>query len=155
MVRVIGTTSDGKTLLLPPRLLAVTVRLYVPARVLAEVPMVRMVEPPPVRVAGLKFAAAPLGAPDTEKLTEPLKPFNGVTVIVYAAVAPETTVAEPLFRLMLKSCTTKDADAGRAKAPLCVLMIKVAVPTGVEPLVVMVRVVWPPPVKVAGLKLGV
>ena len=37
---------------------------------------------------GLKDAATPLGVPDADKLTLPMKPFWGVTVIVLAPLAP-------------------------------------------------------------------
>src|SRR2546422_1722 len=37
---------------------------------------------------GLNEAVAPLGSPDVDKLTLPLKPFCGVTVMVLAPLAP-------------------------------------------------------------------
>ena len=37
---------------------------------------------------GLKDAVTPLGVPDADKLTLPVKPFWGVTVIVLAPLAP-------------------------------------------------------------------
>jgi hypothetical protein len=37
---------------------------------------------------GFKDAVTPLGSPDTDKLTFPVKPFSGVTVIVVEPVAP-------------------------------------------------------------------
>ena len=37
---------------------------------------------------GLKDAVTPLGRPDADKLTLPLKPFCGVTVIVLVPLAP-------------------------------------------------------------------
>lgn len=37
---------------------------------------------------GLKDAVTPLGRPDTDKLTFPVKPFSGVTVIVVEPLAP-------------------------------------------------------------------
>lgn len=39
-------------------------------------------EPPPAIVDGLKPAEAPLGSPETDNATLPLKPFAGVTVTV-------------------------------------------------------------------------
>jgi hypothetical protein len=43
-------------------------------------------------LVGLKDAVTPLGRPDTDKLTFPVKPFSGVTVIVEAPLAPCVTV---------------------------------------------------------------
>ena len=39
-------------------------------------------------LVGLKEAATPLGRPDTDRLTIPVKPFTGVTVIVVVALVP-------------------------------------------------------------------
>ncbi len=41
-----------------------------------------------VVVLGLNDAVTPLGRPDADKLTLPLKPFCGVTVMVLAPLAP-------------------------------------------------------------------
>jgi hypothetical protein len=41
---------------------------------------------------GLNDAVTPLGRPDAERLTLPLKPFCGVTVMVLAPLAPCTSV---------------------------------------------------------------
>jgi hypothetical protein len=41
-----------------------------------------------VVLLGLKDAVTPLGKPDADKLTLPLKPFCGVTVIVLVPLAP-------------------------------------------------------------------
>jgi len=41
-----------------------------------------------VVLAGLNDAVTPLGKPDADKLTLPLKPFSGVTVMVLALLAP-------------------------------------------------------------------
>src|SRR6266705_6216498 len=43
-------------------------------------------------LVGLNDAVTPLGRPDTDKLTLLLKPFNGVTVIALAPLAPCVTV---------------------------------------------------------------
>jgi len=42
----------------------------------------------PVVLAGLKDAVTPLGIPEADKLTLPLKPFCGVTVTVAVPLAP-------------------------------------------------------------------
>ena len=49
--------------------------------------------PEPVTEAGLKLALALDGRPDVPKLTVPLKPFCGVTVIVLVPLFPWVTVA--------------------------------------------------------------
>ena len=41
---------------------------------------------------GLNNAVTPLGRPDADKLTLPLKPFRGVTVMVLVPLAPCTIV---------------------------------------------------------------
>jgi len=41
---------------------------------------------------GLNDAVTPLGRPDADKLTPPLKPLNGVIVIVLVPVVPWMTV---------------------------------------------------------------
>ena len=41
---------------------------------------------------GLNEAVTPLGRPDADKLTLPLKPFCGVTVMVLEPLAPWTIV---------------------------------------------------------------
>jgi hypothetical protein len=41
---------------------------------------------------GLNVAVTPLGRPDADKLTLPLNPFCGVTVMVLAPLAPCTIV---------------------------------------------------------------
>ena len=45
-----------------------------------------------VAVLGLNDAVTPLGRPDADRPTLPLKPFRGATVIVLAPLAPCTTV---------------------------------------------------------------
>jgi hypothetical protein len=42
----------------------------------------------PVVLAGLKAAVTPAGKPEADKLTPPLKPFCGVTVMVLVPLAP-------------------------------------------------------------------
>jgi hypothetical protein len=82
---------------------AVTVRLIVAVFVkFPEFPVMVTVAVPVVAVllavsdnvlvfvvlAGLKDAVTPLGRPEADRLTLPLKPFRGVTVIVLVALAP-------------------------------------------------------------------
>ena len=64
----------------------VTVIVDVPATPEAPAVSVRVLAP--VVLAGLNDAVTPLGSPDATRLTLPLKPFCGPTVIVLAALFP-------------------------------------------------------------------
>jgi hypothetical protein len=72
--------------------------LNVPVTVTVAVPVVAVLLAVKVNVLvvavlpGLNDAVTPLGRPDADKLTMPLKPFCGVTVIVLAPLAPCTIV---------------------------------------------------------------
>jgi len=75
-------------------IVAVFVRaLALPVMVTAKVPMLATLLTLKVSVlvllvlVGLKDAVTPLGSPETDKLTLPLKPFCGVTVIVLVPLA--------------------------------------------------------------------
>ena len=46
----------------------------------------------PVVLVGLNVAVTPLGTPDAESATLPVKPFCGVTVMVFVPLAPPVTV---------------------------------------------------------------
>lgn len=50
--------------------------------------------PEPCTDAALKLALAPVGNPLTLRLTFPVKPPDGVTVVVYEVTAPAVTVCE-------------------------------------------------------------
>ena len=66
----------------------------VPVMVTVTVPVVAVLFAVSVNVLvlavllGLKDAVTPLGSPDADKLTLPLKPFCGVTVIVLVPAVP-------------------------------------------------------------------
>jgi hypothetical protein len=66
----------------------------VPVMVTVTVPVVAVLLAVSVNVLvlavllGLKDAVTPLGSPDADKLTLPLKPFCGVTVIVLVPAVP-------------------------------------------------------------------
>ena len=66
----------------------------VPVTVTVTVPVVAVLLAVSVNVLvlavllGLNDAVTPLGRPDADKLTLPLKPFCGVTVMVLAPLAP-------------------------------------------------------------------
>ena len=82
----------------------------IPVRVIEAVPVAAVPLAVSVNVLvlavllGLNDAVTPLGSPDADKLTLPLKPFCGVTVMVLAPPAP---------CVMLKLL----GDAERAKFP--------------------------------------
>lgn len=64
----------------------VTDRVAVP---MAAVPFaVRVITLVPAVLLGLKEAVTPFGRPDAAKLTVPVKPFSGVTVIVLVPLVP-------------------------------------------------------------------
>jgi hypothetical protein len=68
----------------------VTVTVAVPMAAVALAVRVKVL----VEVAGfgLKLAVTPLGKPDADKVTFPLKPLEGLTVIVVAPLVPWTTL---------------------------------------------------------------
>ncbi len=104
--------------------------MVVVATRLPEVPVMVTVEVPVVAVAlavrlrelvvlvgfGLNTAVTPLGRPEAFKLTLPLKPFTGTTVMVLVLVPPCATLTEVGFAVRLKSAmatrfTLTGADA--------------------------------------------
>ena len=81
------------------KIVVVCIRLAdVPAMVTAAVPVVAVLLATRVRVLvavagfGLNEAVTPLGRPATDKLTLPLKPFWGVTVMVLVPLVPKMRV---------------------------------------------------------------
>jgi hypothetical protein len=70
----------------------------VPVMVTLDVPVVAVASAVNVNVLvlvvllGLKEAVTPLGRPEADKLTLPLKPFCAVTVIVLVPIVPCTTL---------------------------------------------------------------
>src|SRR6266851_3991206 len=60
--------------------------------IVAALPAVSVKVLVPVVLAGLKEAVTPLGNPDADKLTLPVKPFCGVTVTFVAPLAPCATL---------------------------------------------------------------
>jgi hypothetical protein len=62
------------------------------APVVAVLLAVKVTVLPVVELAGLKLAVTPVGRPDAEKLTLPLKPFVGETVIELEPLLPCATV---------------------------------------------------------------
>lgn len=137
---------------------AVTVRVTVAVCVkLPEVPVTVMVKPPvaavllaarmsvlvPVVPTGLKMAFTLLGTPEALKLTVPVKPFRGVTVMVLAPL-------DPCERFTLLGAT-ENPKSGAAftvrlivvesvKLPEMPMTVMVAVPATAVPLAESVRV---------------
>ena len=106
----------------------------------------------PVVLVGLNDAVTPLGNPDADKLTLPLKPFCGVTVIVLVPLVPCTIVK--LFgageRTKLPcGFTVRETVAVLVKLPEVPVTVTVAVPVIAVPLAVRVNVLVP--VVLAGL----
>jgi len=70
----------------------------VPVIVTVAVPVVAVLLAVSVKVlvvvvlVGLKLAVTPLGRPEADKLTEPVKPLLGVTVMVLVPLVPCLTV---------------------------------------------------------------
>lgn len=120
----------------PPPLL-VTVRLNVVVCVrLPDTPVMVTVDVPVAAVAlavsvnvlvevvgfGLNPAVTPLGRPEADKVTLPLNPFNGVTVMVLVPVLPCATVTLVGFALRLKS-GVPPPQPGKLNAPIAVLQL--------------------------------
>jgi hypothetical protein len=64
----------------------------VAAPVVAVLAAVRVSVLVPVVLVGLKLAVTPLGRPEADRLTDPVKPFLGVTVMVLVPLAPRLIV---------------------------------------------------------------
>ena len=82
------TVTVSATVVLFDKLPEVPVMITVTVPVEAVLLAVRAKELVFVVLVGLKEADTPLGRPEADKLTMPLKPFCGVTVIVLVPVAP-------------------------------------------------------------------
>jgi len=72
--------------------------VYVPVAADAETVTVKVdvADPPEVRVTevGLNVAVTPVGAPETDRLTVPVKPYSDVTVMVEVPEEPGAMVRE-------------------------------------------------------------
>ena len=85
-MRVVGTVRERVVVWL--RLPEVPVIVMVDVPVAAVALAVRVNELVVVAEAGLKDAVTPLGRPDADKLTVPVKPFWGATVTVLEPLDP-------------------------------------------------------------------
>ena len=127
------------------RLPEVPVTVTVAAPVVAVLAAVRVRVLVPVVLVGLKLAVTPLGRPEADRLTDPVKPFLGVTVMVLVPLAPRLIVT-----LVADADSEKSGVAAaftvRVIAVVCVrlpdvpVMVTVAVPVVAVPLAVKVTV---------------
>ena len=111
-----------------------------------------------VVLEGLKLAVTPEGSPDAERLTEPVKPFSGVTVMVLVLLRPRR-----MLRLAGDAEREKSATAGAftvseivvvcISVPETPVMVSVTVPVAAVPAAVSVSVLVE--VALVGLKLAV
>jgi hypothetical protein len=111
----------------------------------------------PVVLAGLKLAVTPEGKPEADRLTLPLKPFTGLTVMVLVPLPPwvtETLVGEAdrLKSGVGAAFTVRVTVVVWLKLPDVPVIVTVAVPVVAVPLAVSVKVLLP--VVLAGLKLA-
>ena len=125
-----------------------------PLVVLLLVEIVRVDWPEVLTDDGLKVGVAPLGNPLKLNLTIPVKPPEGVTVTEYVVLLPRLTVLELGLAASEKFAgvaTTRVAPTVCRVEPLVPVMVSAAVPVGVLPAVVMVRVEEPEPETEGGL----
>ena len=131
-------------------IVAVFVRaLALPVMVTAKVPILAALLTVKVNVlvllvlVGLKDAVTPLGSPETDKLTVPLKPFCGVTEIMLVPLAASRTLTLPgeadsvnvptLF-------TVRETVVVMVNRPAVPVMVTLVVPVAAVPLAVNVNV---------------
>ena len=94
---------------------------------------------------GLNDAITPLGKPDADKVTLPLKPFCGVTVMVLVPLAPCVIVkllgaAESAKFATGAGLTVKESEVVFVKLPEAPVMVTVTVPVVAALLAVRVKV---------------
>jgi hypothetical protein len=102
IVKVFGDTESvkfGGAVTVRDRVVAFDKLPDVPVTVTVTVPVAAMLLAASVNVLvvavvpGLNDAVTPLGRPDADKVTSPVKPFCGVTIIVLLPLAPCTIVS--------------------------------------------------------------
>ena len=111
-----------------------------------------------VVVEGLKFAVVPDGSPEADRLTDPVKPFTGVTVMVLVLLRPCR-----MLRVLGDAESEKSATAGAftvsvrvvvwVSVPETPVMVRVTVPVAAAAPAVIVSVLEE--VALVGLKLAV
>lgn len=98
-----------------------------------------------VAMLGLKDGVTPLGRPDADRLTVPLKPFCGMTLIVLVPLAPCTIVtllgdAESVKFATATAFTVTEIVVAFDKLPELPVMVTATVPVVAVPLAVSVNV---------------
>ena len=132
----------------------VTVTVAVPVVAVVLAVNVRLLVP--VVLAGLKVAVTPAGNPDADKLTLPLKPLLGLTVMVLLAVLPcvtETLAGDAESVKFGAAFTVSVTVVVWLRLPEVPVIVTVAVPVVAVALAVSVKLLVP--VVLAGLKLAV
>lgn len=132
----------------------VTVTLTVP--VVAVLPAVSVKVLVPVVLPGLNAGVTPLGRPEADKLTLPLKPLSGFTVIVLVPLAPCVMVkllGEAESVKFGGGLTVRESVVELVKLPAVPVMVTVAGPVVAVLLALRVNVLAP--VVLAGLNDGV
>ena len=148
------------------RLIAVVfVRLpLMPVTVTVAFPVVALVAADNVRVlvdvvlVGLKTAVTPEGNPEADRLTLPLKPLSGLTVIVLVPLVPWTIVkllGEAESEKFGGGVTINVTFVLCTRLPLVPVTLTVLVLAGVLVVVVTVNVEEPTPLTEFGTKLAV
>jgi hypothetical protein len=135
----------------------VIVTLTVPG--VAVLPAPRVSTLVDVVVEGLKLAVTPVGTPAADRLTDPLKPFSGVTVMVMVLWRPPRRKV----RLADEAESEKSATAGAFTVRVTVVVwvsvpetpVTVSVTVPVAAVLLAVRVSVLVEVVLAGLKLAV
>jgi hypothetical protein len=80
-----------------------------------DVLIVKVVEPDPVTVVGLKLAVTPDGSPETLKGTTPLNPFMLVIEAPNVVLLPAATLRESGVTVNEKSCPKANDAPSRAQ----------------------------------------
>ena len=110
----------------------------------------------PIVLVGLNAGVTPLGKPEADKTTLPLKPLSGFTVIVFAPLLPCVMVKLVGDAESVKlggGLTVRESAVELVKLPAVPVMVKVAMPVVAVPLAVRVKVLVP--VVLVGLNDGV
>lgn len=113
-----------------------------------------------VVLLGLNEALTPFERPEADRLTLPLNPFSGLTVMVLVPLPPRRMLrllgdAERLKLGCGAGLTVRVIDVVCVKLPLVPVIINEYVPPAVVLVVFTVSVDVPEPVTVLGLKPGV
>jgi hypothetical protein len=148
------TTSVTVAVCVRVPLVPVSVNVELPAGVLPVVVIVSVDVPDVVTEVGLNDAVAPVGSPLALRFTVPVNPFKAPIVAVYVVDPPAVTVRELGDAEIVKSgaaLTTSVTVVLCVRVPLVPVSVKVELPAGVLPVVVIVSVDVPDVVTEVGL----